>query len=206
MCPNCQAPFVAPPVASPGPPNIDFAAQPSIAAIPARRRPWWPVILALLLAVSALVGIGLMLRQALRGQATQPTVADLAPQGLLQIEPPDKQLPIASAANAEPDQGIFHVEAQAQQPPVIAIGNGSNVQFRLQLENQAGAIRTEWIPPRSERNIVVAAGFYQASIDAPSNTAVHSAIGRVQVKDFHHYEADFFIGSATRNQSFYIGD
>lgn len=208
MCPNCRAPFVAPPA----PPNIDLAANVgsptpgrSPSSTPARRRPWWPVILALCLAMCGLVGIVISMLLPNSPRAPQIAAA-LEPQSMLQIETPAKTVPVASVAGAEPDQGVFHVQTQAQKPPVIAIANGSDVAFRLQLENQAGAIQTEWISPRSEREIVVQAGYYQALIDAPSNQSVKSATGRVQVKDFHHYEADFFIGQATKNQSFYIGD
>jgi hypothetical protein len=198
-CPNCQAQFVAPPAQfATGAPTLGQLSRPT------NRSRIWLVAAGVL----ALGGIGLLGLKSHSNPTGGSARRGVVPHAEMLHVAPERPAPaIASAVDVpETSQGIFKVVPQAEQPPVVAIGNHSLDNFRLQLEDANGYITTEWIPAGLTREITVKAGHYNAMIDAPNDTKDVPTRGEVNVKDFRHYEADFVIVPANQSQDFYIGD
>ena len=103
--------------------------------------------------------------------------------------------------------GIFKVEKQAQQAPIIAISDSAPDDLRLTLQDQNGQVQTKMIRAGTSETITVPQGSYYATIDAPDNAMILSSTGEVNVKEFHHYAAQFGeVPAGESDRSFYIGD
>jgi hypothetical protein len=120
----------------------------------------------------------------------------------------EPDLPSATARNSTPPQeGLFKIKTQTQRAPVITVGNSTPYELRLVLEDSAGRYETEQIPSEGSTDVTLPQGDYEASIDAPEDEMVVQTNGNVDVKSFHHYEADFILVPASSSpSSFYIGD
>jgi hypothetical protein len=101
--------------------------------------------------------------------------------------------------------GMFNVKAQQQQQPVIQIADSSPFNLRLVMTDSQGRTRTEWFTAGTDRSIEIPQGDYEAVIDAPDDQLNRPTNGIIRVKDFHHYDANFVLGSS-RSPEFYIGD
>jgi len=107
----------------------------------------------------------------------------------------------------EQSGGIFKATKQVQQAPVIAITNGTYVSLRLTLQDVNGLTQTELIAAGESKELTVAQGNYQALIDSPDTITAQQTSGTVDVKDFHHYDAEFvLIHTDGPPPPFYIGD
>lgn len=191
-CPRCLAPFCAPPttVAPPA------AWQPAeMAATRPRGSPiGWLMLGGLLIpALAALVWFKL-------GHGPDSAGASATP---------EPTMAVGEGARPEGDRsgGLFSVQRQTQKAPVVAIVNGTSDDLRLMLQDERGSEQTQWIPAGATKNLDIQAGNYQASIDAPDDFRIRPTTGTVDVKEFHHYEADFIVvPSDGPSPSFYIGD
>ncbi|MDR3687814.1 MAG: hypothetical protein P4L46_00440 [Fimbriimonas sp.] len=186
QCPRCQAPFVAPP----GPP------------VTARRNSGRPIFVASLI---GLLAIALMLWLGHRGLSRpKEAITTLATS---QSPSMPSSGSMAASGTSEPPAGIFQVTGQAQQDPVVAIKNDTVSPLRLMLQCADGSVQAEWIQAGTSKDLTILQGRYLASIDAPDNENIMPTNGTIDVKNFHHYEADFIaVPYADTDSSFYIGD
>jgi hypothetical protein len=129
---------------------------------------------------------------------------------MLGMKGQDPPVPVVGS-DSQPDRGqagsMFQVEGQAQQAPVIAVSNGTDFDLRLMLQDSNGLVKTEWIGVGGSKQLTIPEGYYQATIEAPDDSLALLTHGTVEVKDFHHYQANFVLVPAIDpNHTFYIGD
>ncbi len=96
-------------------------------------------------------------------------------------------------ADGTGQEGMFEVKEQPQEAPVIAIIDDTDYDLKLVMQDASGNEQTEWVPAGSSKDLTIPQGFYQASIEAPDNPAIMQSTGTVDVKSFHHYQANFIL-------------
>jgi hypothetical protein len=114
--------------------------------------------------------------------------------------------PASMEGSSDNGGGVFVEEKQAQQQPIITIGNETGDDLRLTMRDVNGIEQSAIIPAYKNHDFPVPEGDYDARIDAPDDRMLIGTTGTVRVKNFHHYDAEFVIVDSSQSQSFYIGD
>jgi len=188
QCPACGATFAPPPaVVRPVPAQSEMPRQ--LPSQTGRKIAWLA-----LFGIAALVAVWWLAI----GRGAADPLADSSRTSALTVQP--------SGPKQEPEGDIFKVAPQAQQAPIIAIRNASAYPLCLTLQDSSGSVRTEWISVGETKDLTVPQGYYGASIAAPDDAYNVATGGTVDVKNFHHYEAEFEEVPAGESQGFYIGD
>lgn len=195
MCPACQAPFVAPP-------------QPVIPIgydhLPQKRK-WGLYIAATISAIAILATLPLLTS---RMQVPQTNISGIHLNSLALQSAPKTPAPTISKpeVSVPESNGIFKIERQRDRAPVIAIRNDTSFPLRFQTWDRSGRNFIQWIDSFKTAEFNLPEGYYRAYVDSPYDQMTLPADGEVDIRDFHHYQADFIYGSAREPARFYIGD